>query len=144
MLAVGATGIVFGDIGTSPLYAFRESFVGAHKLPVDQYHVLGVLSMLLWALILVVTVKYVFLTMRADNHGEGGIFALLGLIRQSVMQPAILGFVTAAALLATGLFYGDAVITPAMSVLSAVEGLSLISPNFDAWIIPITLKRVVS
>lgn len=121
MLAVGATDIVFGDIGTSPLYAFRESFVGAHKLPVDQY-VLGVLSMLLWALILVVTVKYVFLTMHADNHGEGGSFALLGLIRQSVMRPAILGCVTAAALLATGLFYGDAVITPAMSVLSAVEG----------------------
>jgi KUP system potassium uptake protein len=74
-LMVGATGVVFGDIGTSPLYAFRESFIGHHRLPLDQFHVFGVLSMLIWALLLVVTVKYVFVTMRADNRGEGGSFA---------------------------------------------------------------------
>ena len=76
-LALGALGIVFGDIGTSPLYAFRESFIGVHRLPIDPVHVLGVLSLIVWALILVVTVKYVLITMRADNDGEGGSFALL-------------------------------------------------------------------
>ena len=79
-LAVGALGVVFGDIGTSPLYAFRESFIGTHRLPIDPLHVLGVLSLIVWALILVVTVKYVLITMRADNRGEGGSFALLALI----------------------------------------------------------------
>ena len=79
-LVLVALGVVFGDIGTSPLYAFRESFIGAHRLPIDALHVLGVLSLIVWALILVVTVKYVLLTMRADNRGEGGSFALLALI----------------------------------------------------------------
>jgi len=81
-LALGALGVVFGDIGTSPLYAFRESFIGAHPLPMDPLHVMGVLSLIFWALILVVTVKYVLITMRADNRGEGGSFALLALIRR--------------------------------------------------------------
>ena len=89
---LGATGVVFGDIGTSPLYAFRESFIGHHRLPLDRIHVLGVLSMLVWALILVVTVKYVFVTMRADNRGEGGSFALLALIeRVAKSSPALHG-----------------------------------------------------
>ena len=79
---LGATGVVFGDIGTSPLYAFRESFVGEHKLPLDSFHVLGVLSLLVWALLIVVTVKYVLVTMRADNRGEGGSFALLALFER--------------------------------------------------------------
>ena len=89
-MMIGATGVVFGDIGTSPLYAFRESFIGHHRLPLDQIHVLGVLSMLIWALILVVTVKYVFVTMRADNRGDGGSFALLALIeRVAKSSPAL-------------------------------------------------------
>ena len=81
-MALGALGVVFGDIGTSPLYAFRESFIGAHPLPIDSLHVMGVLSLIFWALFLVVTVKYVLITMRADNRGEGGSFALLAMIRR--------------------------------------------------------------
>src|SRR5471032_3409066 len=88
-LALGALGIVFGDIGTSPLYAFRESFIGEHRLPIDPVHVLGVLSLIVWALILVVTVKYVLITMRAGNDGEGGSFALLGLIREKAPDAGV-------------------------------------------------------
>jgi KUP system potassium uptake protein len=142
-LALAATGVVFGDIGTSPLYAFRESFIGRHRLPVDQPHVLAVLSMLVWALILVVTVKYVLVTMRADNRGEGGSFALLSLIQRITPKSPMLPAIAAAALLATALFYGDAMITPAISILSAVEGLTLIHTGLEAWIIPVTLVIVV-
>lgn len=142
-LALGATGIVFGDIGTSPLYAFRESFIGHHRLPLDNFHVLGVLSLLIWALILVVTVKYVLVTMRADNRGEGGSFALLALVRRVTPKAPAIGWISAAALAATALFYGDAVITPAISILSAVEGTSLLSPRFTDAVIPLTLVLVV-
>ncbi|MFA5962453.1 MAG: KUP/HAK/KT family potassium transporter [Sphingomonas sp.] len=142
-LALGATGIVFGDIGTSPLYAFRESFIGHHRLPLDPFHVLGVLSMLVWALILVVTVKYVFVTMRADNRGEGGSFALLALIRRVAPSSPALGWIAAGALAATALFYGDAVITPAISILSAVEGMTLLHAGFAEWVLPLTLVLVV-
>ena len=142
-LALGATGIVFGDIGTSPLYAFRESFIGHHRLPLDIFHVLGVLSMLVWALILVVTVKYVFVTMRADNRGEGGSFALFALIRRVSPKSPALPWIGAAALAATALFYGDAVITPAISILSAVEGMTLLHPRFGEWVLPLTLALVV-
>lgn len=116
-LALGATGVVFGDIGTSLLYAFRESFVGAHRLPLDAFHVLGVLSMLVWALIIVVTVKYVAVTMRTDNRGEGGSFALLALIERVRPGDRALPVVAGIALVATALFYGDAMITPAISIL---------------------------
>ena len=142
-LMLGATGVVFGDIGTSPLYAFRESFIGHHKLPLDSFHVLGVLSMLVWALILVVTVKYVFVTMRADNRGEGGSFALLALIQRIAKRSPALPWIAGAALTATALFYGDAIITPAISILSAVEGLTLLSPAFGNLVIPITLAIIV-
>ncbi len=142
-LALGATGIVFGDIGTSPLYAFRESFIGHHALPLDEAHVLGVLSMLVWSLLLVVTVKYVLITMRADNQGEGGSFALLALITRVSPGSRALGLISTAALLATGLFYGDAMITPAISILSAVEGLELFEERFDTVVIPVTLVIVV-
>ena len=138
-LALGALGVVFGDIGTSPLYAFRDSFLGAHKLPIDALHVLGVLSLIFWALILVVTVKYVLITMRADNHGEGGSLALYALIRRVAPNATLLPAISIAALLATSLFYGDAVITPAISILSAVEGLTLASPRFEAAILPVTI-----
>jgi KUP system potassium uptake protein len=142
-LMVGAAGIVFGDIGTSPLYAFRESFTGHHPLALTQPHVLGVLSMLIWALILVVTVKYVFVTMHADNSGEGGSFALLAFVRRTAPQSRVLPLIGVAALVATALFYGDAVITPAISILSSVEGLSLISPHFTTFVIPLTLVIIV-
>jgi KUP system potassium uptake protein len=142
-LMLGATGVVFGDIGTSPLYAFRESFIGRHRLPLDQFHVLGVLSMLIWALILVVTVKYVFVTMRADNRGEGGSFALLALVERVARRSPALPYIGVAALTATALFYGDAVITPAISILSAVEGLTLLDDDFGAWVIPAALAIIV-
>ncbi|MDQ8757975.1 KUP/HAK/KT family potassium transporter [Sphingosinicella sp. LHD-64] len=141
---LGATGVVFGDIGTSPLYAFRESFIGHHRLPLDAFHVLGVLSMLLWALILVVTVKYVFVTMRADNRGEGGSFALLALIERVAKTSPALPYLALAALGATALFYGDAVLTPAISILSAIEGLSLLGDDFTRFVIPVTLVLVVA
>jgi KUP system potassium uptake protein len=140
---LGATGVVFGDIGTSPLYAFRESFIGHHKLPLNPFHVLGVLSMLIWALILVVTVKYVFVTMRADNRGEGGSFALLALIERVARKSPALPYIATAALVATALFYGDAVITPAISILSAVEGMNLIDTGFTPYVVPVTLAIVV-
>ena len=143
-LMLGAIGVVFGDIGTSPLYAFRESFIGHHRLPIDEFHVLGVLSMLIWALVLVVTVKYVFVTMRADNRGEGGSFALLALIERVAAKSPLLPAIAAAALTATALFYGDAVITPAISILSAVEGLSLLDDGFTAFVLPLTLGLVVA
>src|SRR5690242_8918868 len=138
-LAVGALGVVFGDIGTSPLYAFRESFIGSHRLPIDPLHVLGVLSLIVWALILVVTVKYVLITMRADNRGEGGSFALLALISRVAPRAHLLPAISAGALLATALFYGDAVITPAISILSAVEGMTLADEKLSMAVVPITL-----
>ena len=141
-LSLGATGIVFGDIGTSPLYAFQESFIGPHKLPINAFHVLGVLSLLVWTLILVVTVKYVFVTMRADNRGEGGSFALLAFVQRVAAGSPALKWIAFAALAATALLYGDAVITPAISILSAVEGLKLVDPRFGDWILPLTLTLV--
>lgn len=138
-LALGALGVVFGDIGTSPLYAFRESFIGVHRLPIDSLHVFGVLSLIVWALILVVTVKYVLITMRADNRGEGGSFALLALIRRVAPSSRLLPAISTGALMATALFYGDAVITPAISILSAVEGVTLADPGFSVAVLPVTL-----
>ena len=138
-LAVAALGVVFGDIGTSPLYAFRESFIGVHRLPIDRVHVMGVLSLIVWALILVVTVKYVLITMRADNDGEGGSFALLALIRRKARGASALPAISIAALMATALFYGDAVITPAISILSAVEGVTLADAKFAVAVLPVTV-----
>jgi KUP system potassium uptake protein len=143
-LALGALGVVFGDIGTSPLYAFRESFIGVHRLPIDRLHVFGVLSLIVWALILVVTVKYVLITMRADNRGEGGSFALLALIRRVAPSSRLLPAISAGALLATALFYGDAVITPAISILSAVEGLTLADERLGVVVLPVTLVITVA
>lgn len=141
-LMIGAAGVVFGDIATSPLYAFRESFIGVHKLPLDRFHVLGVLSLLVWTLLIVVTLKYVFVTMRADNRGEGGSFALLALIERRLPNARVLPWVAGAALLATALFYGDAMITPAISILSAVEGLVLVDSRMDRAILPVALVIV--
>src|SRR5215203_1010186 len=125
-LMLGAIGVVYGDIGTSPLYAMKESFLGPHPLAVDRPHIFGVLSLIFWSLMLIVTVKYVMVAMRADNRGEGGSFALLSLIARNLAGKRWTGGLIMMGVLATCLFYGDAMITPAISVLSAVEGLTLV------------------
>ena len=141
-LAVGAIGVVFGDIGTSPLYALRESLVHTAHDGFERAEVLGVVSLLLWALIFVVTLKYVLFLMRADNNGEGGTLSLLALVERVMKGRA--GFVFVCGALGAALFYGDAVITPAISVLSAVEGLKLVTPVFDPYILPLTVAILVA
>lgn len=137
-LALGAIGVVFGDIGTSPLYALKEVFHGG--LPIDQFHVLGVLSLIFWSLTLVVTVKYASFIMRADNKGEGGIMALMTLALHGAKgNPKKMAFIVTIGLLGTSLFYGDSIITPAISVLSAVEGLQIIAPPLADFVLPIAI-----
>lgn len=145
-LVLGALGVVFGDIGTSPLYALRETFVHGTGMAPTREHVLGVLSMLFWAVTLTVTIKYVALIMRADNKGEGGVLALATLatrglngkaarVRRSIVVLAVIGL---------ALFYGDAIITPAVSVMSAVEGLSAAAPAFTPYVLPLSLVILVA
>ena len=139
LLTLGAMGVVFGDIGTSPLYALKESFVGHHPLVVDRAHILGVLSIVFWTMVLVVTLKYVVIMMRADNKGEGGSLSLLALISRSAGPGRWTVGLTMLGIFATALFLGDAMITPAISVLSAVEGLEIISPGLTTYVIPISV-----
>jgi KUP system potassium uptake protein len=142
-LLVGSIGVVYGDIGTSPLYAFREAVVAAKAGGLEgRAAVLGVLSLITWALILVVTLKYVLIMLRADNNGEGGTFALMALGQKAAKRTTPLLFVLGLA--GASFFYGDAVITPAISVLSAVEGLKLVSPVFHDWIIPLSLLIILA
>jgi KUP system potassium uptake protein len=137
-LTLGAVGVVFGDIGTSPLYAVKEVFHGG--LTTDSVHVLGVLSLIFWSLTLVVTIKYAIFIMRADNKGEGGIIALLALALQGVkFNSKKSQFIITTGLIGAVLFYGDSIITPAISVLSAVEGLQIIAPKLEHYVIPITI-----
>ena len=139
-LAFGAIGIVFGDIGTSPIYAFRETFAGHHPLAPDPLHIYGVLSLIFWSMMLVVTFKYVMIIMRADNKGEGGSLALLALInRKGDGQRRWASGIVLLGVFATALFYGDSMITPAMSVLSAVEGLTSVNPGFQPFVLPIAI-----
>ncbi len=138
-LMLGAIGVVYGDIGTSPLYTMKESFLGPHPLAVDKLHIFGVLSLIFWSLMLVVTVKYVFVAMRADNKGEGGSFALLSLIARNLGHKKWAPALVMMGVLATYLFYGDAMITPAISVLSAVEGLTLVEAGLQPLVIPISI-----
>ena len=140
-LALGALGIVFGDIGTSPLYAFEQVFSnGVHSVPVSEINILGVLSLFFWSMMMVVTLKYVFFIMRADNHGEGGIMALMALaLSKSPAQSKLRNVLLLLGLVGASFFYGDGVITPAISVLSAVEGLELISPDLKEVVIPVSL-----
>ncbi len=138
-LLIGSIGVVFGDIGTSPLYAFREA---AHHVAGDGVikpaEIYGLISLIFWALTLIVTVKYVLFLLRMDNRGEGGIISLMAMSQKSVGKR--LGMVVFfLALVGTGLFYGDAMITPAISVLSAVEGLELIAPSLHSAVLPISL-----
>jgi KUP system potassium uptake protein len=143
-LAIGAVGIVFGDIGTSPIYAFRETFAGRHQLIPDALHIYGVLSLIFWSMMVIVTLKYVTIVMRADNKGEGGSLALLALINRTLGQSR--RWTTGIILLgvfATALFYGDSMITPAISVLSAVEGLTTVNAQLQPFVIPIAIGILV-
>ncbi|HEX7858231.1 MAG TPA: potassium transporter Kup [Sphingobium sp.] len=142
-LALGALGVVFGDIGTSPLYALKESFVGHHPLSVDRPHIYGVLSLIFWTMMLIVTVKYVFIIMRADNKGEGGSMALLALIARKLGDTRWMPLIATLGVLATALFYGDAIITPAISVLSAVEGLTVVETQLTPLVLPIAIVILV-
>ncbi|HEX7813033.1 MAG TPA: potassium transporter Kup [Burkholderiales bacterium] len=139
-LTVGAIGIVFGDIGTSPLYTMKEVFSGKYGIGVSHDNVLGALSLVFWALIIVVTVKYVLFMMRADNHGEGGIMALLALLlRTTGTSTGMRWLLMSIGLFGAALFYGDGMITPAISVLSAVEGLQVATPALKPYVVPITI-----
>ena len=143
-LAVGAIGIVFGDIGTSPLYAFKETFAGHHPLALDQEHIMGVISLMFWSMMAVVTLKYVSVIMRADNKGEGGSLALLALINRASGQKKWTAGIVILGVFATALFYGDSMITPAVSVLSAVEGIAVAAPTFSGWILPIAVAILIA
>src|SRR6202012_5416347 len=136
-LLIGSIGVVYGDIGTSPLYALREAIVaasGPNRDELTRISVLGVVSLILWALIIVVTLKYVLLLLRADNKGEGGTLTLMALAQRALGRSGtfllILGTIGAA------MFYGDAILTPAVSVLSAIEGMKLVTPAMDEFIVP--------
>jgi KUP system potassium uptake protein len=137
-LVVGSIGVVFGDIGTSPLYALKETMAGHHPIAVAQANVLGLLSLVFWAVMLLVSAKYVALIMRADNRGEGGSLALLALVTGLTTGSRWGPVVAALGVFAAALFYGDSMITPAISVLSAVEGLELVAPGLKPYVIPIT------
>src|SRR5258706_9482937 len=141
-LGLAALGVVYGDIGTSPLYAIRECFHGPHAVPVNPANVLGVLSLVIWSLVLVVSVKYVIVILRAHNRGEGGILALMTLVTDP--RPRSFRLRGKSILLLLGLFaaallYGDGVITPAISVLSAIEGIEVWLPTLASWTVPIAL-----
>jgi KUP system potassium uptake protein len=143
VLALGSIGVVYGDIGTSPIYAFREAIKAAIGTTgaVTEPIVFGILSLMIWALILVVTVKYVLIMLNADNKGEGGILSLMALAQRGRGKFYVI--IPVLAMIGAALFYGDAIITPAISVLSAIEGLSLVTHAFDPYIIPITLVIIV-
>lgn len=139
-LVLGAIGVVFGDIGTSPLYALKETFAGHHPLPLVEVNILGVLSVMFWTIMLLVSLKYVVIIMRADNRGEGGSLALLALATElNPGRPKIRWLIATLGVLAAALFYGDSMITPAISVLSAVEGLNVVAPQLGSYVLPVTV-----
>ncbi len=142
-LAVGAIGIVFGDIGTSPLYAFRETFTGHHKLALDELHILGVVSLIFWSMTLVVAIQYVTILMRADNKGQGGSLALVALLSRMTSRAKYGGLIVLLGVFSTALFYGDSMITPAISVLSAVEGLTVVEAGLAPLVLPIAVGLLI-
>ncbi|MHC3080853.1 potassium transporter Kup [Acinetobacter nosocomialis] len=143
-MTLGALGVVFGDIGTSPLYAFTQCFHTSHNVPINEANVLGILSLIFWALMIVVSLKFSMLIMRADNHGEGGILALLALnMHNKQIGPKVRFGLITIGLFGASLFFGDGIITPAISVLSAVEGLSVATPIFTPYVIPITIVILI-
>src|SRR5436853_2270186 len=142
-LTLGSIGVVYGDIGTSPLYAFREAIIAATAGgEVTETAVLGVLSLIFWALIIVVTLKYVVLLLRADNNGEGGTLTLMALAQRALGRSTPILFLLGT--ISGALFYGDAVITPALSVLSAVEGLKIATPAFEPYVVPLTVMILIA
>jgi KUP system potassium uptake protein len=143
-LALGSLGVVFGDIGTSPLYAFREAIAAAtgEGVAPDRDVVFGVLSLFLWTLTLIVTVKYVSILLRADNHGEGGTLSLMALAQRGLKKPS--RYVMLLGILGAALFYGDATITPAISVLSAMEGLTVVTPRLEHVVLPLTIVILIA
>ena len=143
-LALGAVGVVYGDIGTSPLYAMKEVFVGHHPLAVDRVHINGVISLIFWSLIVVVSCKYVFMILRADNKGEGGSLALLALIQRRTGGGKWSRSLVLLGVLATSLFFGDCMITPAISVLSAVEGLAVVESGFAPFVLPTAIVILIA
>src|ERR1700686_1370619 len=143
-LALTALGVVFGDIGTSPLYAFQVALTGVGHSPPTQADVLGIVSLILWALTLMVSLKYVVFVLRADNDGEGGILALLSLVAaDQVANGARLPVLVLLGVIGASLLYGDGVITPAISVLSAMEGLKLVAPGFEHFVVPATIAVLI-
>jgi KUP system potassium uptake protein len=144
-LIVGAVGVVFGDIGTSPLYTLKEAFLPHYGLTPDHATVLGVLSLIFWALMIVVTLKYVTIIMRADNDGEGGIMALMALVQRSLPKTSRTGYIVGIlGIFGASLFFGDGVITPAITTLSAIEGLGVAAPQLRHWILPLTIGVLVA
>lgn len=144
LLTLTALGVVYGDIGTSPLYALREAFYGDFKMPLNAANVLGVLSLMIWSLIIVITVKYLMVVMQADNDGEGGILALMELVApKDAHDSSRAKWVIPLGLFGAALLYGDGMITPAISVMSAVEGLKVATPFFEPYVIPITCVILV-
>ena len=140
VLALAALGVVYGDIGTSPLYAMKEVFAGNHPIPLTEANLFGSLSLFFWALIIIVSVKYVMFIMRADNRGEGGVMALIALALRDIQRhPNQAKMITVIGILGAAMFYGDGMVTPAISVLSAVEGLEIAAPGLKPMIIPVTL-----
>jgi KUP system potassium uptake protein len=143
-LSIGALGVVYGDIGTSPLYALRECFHGSHAMPVTEANVLGLLSLFFWALTLIVSVKYIGFVMCANHKGEGGILALVALAAPEQFSRKRVGFLLmACGVFGAGLLYGDGILTPALTVLSAVEGLAIATPSLSRFIVPITLLILI-
>jgi KUP system potassium uptake protein len=138
-LTLGAVGVVYGDIGTSPLYALKEAFTHG-QIPVTPDNVLGILSLMFWTITVIVSLKYVTLILRADNHGEGGLVALMALASQAVKdRPVLRRRLLLLGVFGTAIFFGDGVITPAISVLSAVEGLEVVAPALHPYVVPVTL-----
>ena len=143
-LSLAALGIVYGDIGTSPLYSLRECFYGSHPVALTPNNVLGILSLIFWSLVVVVTVKYHVYVLRFDNRGEGGILALMGLVAMiKRLGPAVRRTLLILGVFGAALLYGDGMITPAISVLSAVEGLEVATPLFRPYVIPLTIVILV-
>ena len=139
-MLVAAVGVVYGDIGTSPLYTLKEVFSGAYGVSVNHDGVLGILSLIFWSLIWVVSIKYMMFVLRADNQGEGGIMALTALAQRSLAKGSRLSYtVGILGIFGAALFFGDGMITPPITVLGAVEGLEVVSPVFKQWVVPISL-----
>src|SRR5687768_3887135 len=143
-LTLTAVGVVYGDIGTSPLYAMRECFFGSHSVPATPPNVLGVLSLIIYSLLIVISIKYIAIVMRADNQGEGGILALTALLPQRGPNAPKWPTLVLMGIFGAALLYGDGMITPAITVLGAVEGLKVATPLFEPFVVPLTVGILIA